>query len=151
MFNFRNVGVLCFLALSILVGGFSEMASGQTGRGAIAGSVADALGGSLQGAKIALNPGDVTATSDPTGQFTFRGVASGNSTLTVSYTGFADFTTPDTLSNRPLARVDSVLSAAANKDTRNVYAGPQGGELEADDRTFHADNTINDLHSYLIT
>jgi TonB-dependent receptor len=127
------------------------MALGQTGRGTIAGAVADALGGSLQGAKIALNPGDVTATSDPTGQFTFRGVASGIYTLTVSYTGFADFTTQVTVSNGQFAHVDAVLSVAANKDNINVYAGRQGGELEAINRTFNADNIINVLPSDVIT
>src|SRR5260370_205535 len=76
------LAVLMFLAL------LNYPSFAQSGRGTVAGSVADAQGGGLQGAKITLDPGGATSLSDVTGQFTVNNVASGDYALTVSYSCF---------------------------------------------------------------
>jgi TonB-dependent receptor len=124
---------------------------GQAGRGTVAGSVADTQGGSLQGALITLEPGKITALSDPTGQFAVTGVVSGDYTVTVSYAGFTDYSKKITVAAGQLARVDAALSVASNRQDVQVYAGRQGGEVEAINRTFTADNIINVLPADVIT
>ncbi len=123
----------------------------QTGRGSVTGTVTDAQGAALQGARIALAPGNITALSGPTGQFTILGVPSGNYTVTISYTGFKDFAHPASVSASQLSRVDATLSIASTRQDIQVYAGRQGGEVEAINRTFSADNIINVLPADVIT
>lgn len=123
----------------------------QAGRGTLTGSVTDSQGAALQGAKISLAPGSITATSDPTGQFTILGVPSGNYAITVSYAGFTDLTRPATVAAGQSSHIDASLSIASNQQNVQVYAGRQGGEVEAINRTFTADNIINVLPADVIT
>ncbi len=141
----RAVLAALFLALFTLVSAY-----GQSGRGTLAGSVADVLGGGLQGAKITLDPGGIVALSDSVGQFTLTGVASGDYTLTVSYAGFTDNSKKVTVGAGQVTRADVVLSIASNKQDVQVYAGRQGGEVEAINRTLTADNIINVLPADVI-
>ena len=138
------------LSLLVLLLSLTGMVFGQSGRGTVAGSVADAQGGSLQGARIALDPGGATALSDSTGQFSVTGVTSGEYTVSVSYSGFELSTKKITVVAGQLVRVDAVLRIAANTQAVEVYAGRQGGEVEAINRTFTADNIINVLPADVI-
>ena len=123
----------------------------QTSRVTLTGSVSDAQGASLQGAKIQLAPGNATALSDPTGQFTITGLAAGNYAITVSYSGFANYSKTVILTSGQSARLDAQLSLASSTQNVDVYAGRQGGEVEAINRTFAADNIINVLPADVIT
>ncbi len=122
----------------------------QTGRGTLTGSVVDAQGAALQGAKITLDPSGSSTLSDPSGQFTLAGVASGSYTLTVSYSGFTTLSKPATISAGQTSRLDAVLTIASNKQNVEVYADRQGGEVESINRTFTADNIINVLPADVI-
>ena len=123
----------------------------QTGRGTLIGSVADTQGAALQGARIALAPGGATALSDPNGQFTLTGLPAGAYTVTVFYSGFTDLSRSANIVAGQTARFDAALAVASNLQNVEVYSGRQGGEVEAINRTFTADNIINVLPADVIT
>ena len=125
-------------------------AFGQAGRGTVTGSVADTQGGSLQGALISFDPGGATVRSDATGQFTESGLPMGEYTVKVTYSGFADYTKKVTVTAGQVLRMDATLTVASNLQNVEVYAGRQGGEVEAINRTFTADNIINVLPADVI-
>ena len=139
------------LTLSLLLATIAGPLLGQAGRGTLTGSVTDAQGAALQGARIALTPGTITALSDAVGQFTVTGIPSGSYTVTISYAGFTDLSKPATISAGQLLRLETTLSIASNQQNVQVYAGRQGGEIEAINRTFNADNIINVLPADVIT
>jgi hypothetical protein len=122
----------------------------QMGKGALSGIVVDAQGGALQGAKVVADPGGSSALSDAQGQFTLNGLSAGEYDVTVSYAGFAPFTKKMTVMAGQPARLDASLSVAASKQDIQVYAGREGGEIEAINRTFNADNIINVLPADVI-
>lgn len=124
----------------------------QAGRGTLTGTVTDAQGAALQGARISVTPGNLTAISDASGQFTLLGVPIGSDTVTVSYAGFQALTRTVTISStQSSARLDVSLVVASTQENVQVYAGRQGGELEAISRTFNAPNIINVLPADVIT
>jgi TonB-dependent receptor len=126
-------------------------ASAQTGRGLLTGSVTDAQGRALQGAEIAIDPGNFTARTDQQGQFTLTALATGSYTVTITYAGFETYTQQVTLAAGQPLRVDASLKIASSKQDIQVYAGREGGEVEAINRTFNADNIINVLPADVIT
>ncbi len=134
--------LMCLLAL--------PAAYSQAGRGTVTGAITDAQGGSLQGARIVLNPGNILATTDAQGQFTVASVPFGTYTATITYSGFRDFTESLTIS-ASTSRLDASLTIASSAQSVDVYADRQGGELEAINRTFNADNIINVLPADVIT
>src|SRR5258705_8280572 len=72
-------------------------------------------------------------------------------TVTIKYKGFTAWTQTVTLSAGQSSRIVVVLKVATNKEAVQVYAGRQGGEIEAVNRTLTADNIINVLPSDVIT
>lgn len=142
--QFARIAVWVFLVCFALRGWT------QTGKGAISGVVADAQDRALQGAKVVANPGGSSALSDAQGQFTLNGLSAGDYNVTVSYAGFAPFTKKVTLTAGQSVRLDASLSVAASKQDVLVYAGREGGEIEAINRTFNADNIINVLPADVI-
>ncbi|GAC1429517.1 MAG: TonB-dependent receptor [Acidobacteriaceae bacterium] len=123
----------------------------QTGRGTLAGSVSDAQGGVLQGAKVQVMPGGATVLSSQIGQFEMLGLPSGTYTVTVTYSGFTPSTQTVTISPGQSAHLVVSMLVASNRQDVQVYAGREGGELEAINRTFNADNIINVLPADVIT
>jgi TonB-dependent receptor len=143
--QFARIAV-CFFLACVASRGWA-----QTGKGAISGVVADAQDRALQGAKVVADPGESSALSDAQGQFTLNGLSAGDYNVTVSYAGFASFTKKVTVTAGQSVRLDASLSVAASKQDVQVYAGREGGEIEAINRTFHADNIINVLPADVIT
>ena len=133
---------LCFAASSM---------HGQAGRGTVTGSVTDAQGGVLYGAQISLDPGGATYVSDQSGSFTATNLAPGDYMLTVVYSGFNNFTQKVTVGAGQPSKLSIQMAVAANREDLQVYAGRQGGEIEAINRTFTADNIINVLPADVIT
>ena len=123
----------------------------QNGRGTLTGSITDGQGFALQGVRVVLTPGNALAVTDATGLFTVVGLPDGAYTVNASYSGFDSLTKPVTIVAGQAARLDAVLSIAANKQDIQVYAPREGGELEAINRTFNADNIINVLPADVIT
>ncbi len=113
--------------------------------------VTDEQGRTLQGAQITVDPGDVNAVSDAQGLFTLAALPNGQYTVTIKYKGFTTLTQTVTLSAGQSSHIVAVLKVATNKENVQVYAGRQGGEIEAINRTLTADNIINVLPSDVIT
>ena len=100
---------------------------------------------------MTLDPGGAIAVTDASGLFTVPGLSAGQYVLTASYAGFEPFSKTVTIVAGQAARIDAVLAIASNKQDIQVYAPRQGGELEAINRTFNADNIINVLPADVIT
>jgi TonB-dependent receptor len=139
------------IVAAVMVTAAASNGFGQAGRGTVTGTVTDAAGGSLQGAQITLSPGTVSALSDAQGQFTLPALAAGEYTLTVAYSGFAVSTQKVTVAGGQVVRAGVVMQISANSEGVNVYAGREGGEVEAINRTLNADNIINVLPADVIT
>src|SRR5260370_38498916 len=80
-----------FLAVLLYNVLFQAPASAQTGRGTIAGTAKDEANSALSSALIEIQPLGRRAVSDDQGQFRIADVPAGEYTLTVSYVGFAQF------------------------------------------------------------
>ncbi|MDP9038471.1 MAG: TonB-dependent receptor [Acidobacteriota bacterium] len=115
------------------------------------GSVVDAQGGVLQGAKVRVDPGGATVLSNQVGQFEITGLPAGDYTVTVTYSGFSDLAQKVTLTGGQSARLVASMTVASSRQDVQVYAGREGGELEAINRTFNADNIISVLPADVIT
>ena len=126
-------------------------ALGQTARGTLIGSVVDPEGGILQAAKVVVNPGGANTLSDATGQFTLTNLPAGAYTVTVSYAGFDSYSASATVTAGQVTQLTATMKVSSSVQNVEVYAGRQGGEVEAINRTFTADNIINVLPADVIT
>jgi TonB-dependent receptor len=144
--SFRKFTVaMLVLFLSVVSPGWS-----QTGRGTLTGVVMDAQGRALQGARVTVDPGASSALSDAQGQFSFNALTAGEYDVTVTYAGFKAFTKKATVTANQAVRLDASMSVASNTENVQVFAGRQGGEVEAINRTFNADNIISVLPADVI-
>src|ERR1700733_240732 len=124
----------------------------QNGRGLITGTVSDQQGRALQGARVDVTPGGATALTDSTGQYTITGLpAPATYEIKVTYAGFAVAANKYDLKAGETDQMNFSLTVASNSENVQVYAGRQGGEIEAINRTFNADNVINVLPADVIT
>jgi TonB-dependent receptor len=138
-------------ALAILLGVvFASAAFAQEGRGAIAGSLTDAVGGVLQGAQITVNPGGVSAVSDGQGQFLVNGLAPGSYTVTISYVGFETSTKSVSVSTGQVVNADAQLALEPQSTKILVTAERASGEAEEVNRQRSADNVVQVLTSDVI-
>ena len=103
------------------------------------------------GGTLTVEPGGVSTVSDAQGLFTLTALLNGEYTVTIKYEGFATLTQTVTLGANQSIRIDGALKVASSKENVQVYAGRQGGEVEAINRTLTADNIINVLPSDVIT
>ncbi len=127
-------------------------AMAQSGRGTVTGTVSDQQGGTLQGALVTLNPGGASVQTNSTGQYTITGLqAPASYKVSVTYAGFADATQQHDFKPGETDKMDFSLSVASHSEAVQVYAARQGGEIEAINRTFNADNVINVLPADVIT
>lgn len=123
----------------------------QQRSGWITGSVADAVGGILPGARVELQPQGSSAVTNGQGQFTISGVAPGQYKLSVTYTGFAPFSTDVTVAAGQTARVDAVLQIGLKSEVVTVRGDRQRGEVEAINIERTADNIVQVLPSEVFT
>lgn len=122
----------------------------QTGTGLLSGLITDTQGRALQGAKVTADPGGSMALSDAQGQFTMNGLGAGNYTVSITYAGFTPYKKTVTVEAGRAVRLDASLNVASSAQHVEVYAGREGGEVEAINRTFNADNIINVLPADVI-
>jgi TonB-dependent receptor len=124
---------MCFIFLAVFL--FSAFrllpAAAQAGKGIIAGTVKDSAGNVLIGAGIAVAPSGQRAVSDDQGNFRISEVPAGESTLTISYVGFANFTATAKVDAGQTATVSAVLQVASRNDQMLVVADRLEGQTEA--------------------
>ncbi|HEY6290653.1 MAG TPA: TonB-dependent receptor [Terriglobia bacterium] len=123
----------------------------QMSKGRVDGQVVDKTGGVLQGAEVVLQPGGASGKSDSQGNFSIADVAPGSYTLTVSYVGFAPFTSKVTVTAGGVARVTAALAVASSTQQVTVVATPLHGEAEAVNIQRTADNILNVIPADVIT
>ena len=92
--NFRrSISLPCTWLVAVLVCMLlAATAVAQHSTGTITGRATDRQGAVLPGARVKLEPGDITAATDAQGEFTLIGMAPGDYTVTISYVGFSNFT-----------------------------------------------------------
>src|SRR5260370_42439254 len=100
----------------------------QERSGWITGSVADAAGGILPGARVELQPQGSSTVTNGQGQFTISGVAPGQYKLSVGYVGFAAFSTDVTVVAGQTARVDAGLQIGLKSEVVTVRGDRQPGK-----------------------
>ncbi len=144
--NFKQIVCSVIIATS-----FAATAVAQVGKSSLTGAVSDGRGGALQGAQITVDPGNTTAVTDAQGLFTITALNAGEYTVSVKYSGFETNTRKVTLAAGQPVRLDTTLKVSATSENVDVYAGRAGGEVEAINRTFTADNIINVLPADVIT
>ncbi len=145
--SLRSV-VLSFLLCNVL---WVAGTSAQERRGTITGRVMDASQGVLQGARVELQPGGITAVSDGHGEFTITNVSAGKYTLTVSYVGFDPFSTELNITGETAQRVEATLQVGKLSEMVTVSGERQRGEVEAINIERTADNIIQVLPNEVIT
>jgi hypothetical protein len=111
----------------------------------------DASQGVLQGARVELQPGGITAVSDGHGEFTITNVSAGKYTLTVSYVGFDPFSTELNVTGETAQRVEATLQVGKLSEMVTVSGDRQRGEVEAINIERTADNIIQVLPNEVIT
>ncbi len=123
----------------------------QQGKGTITGESTDPRHDALQGARVELQPTGLTAVSDSEGKFIFPVVPAGNYALTVSYIGFAPFSTPIAVTAGQVTQVEAVLQMGSVKEEVIVRGEREHGEIEAINRERTADTIIEVLPAEVIT
>ena len=143
----------CFLLLAVLfitcvVGWIPASAEGD--RGAISGTVKDANGAVLPGARVEV-PNGPSAVSDAQGQFIIANVAAGEYAVTFSYIGFSSTTVSAKVIGGQTARADAVLQVGTQSEVVTVTGERARGEVEAINIERTADNIVQVLPSKVIT
>jgi len=138
MYRFR----LTVLAALILVTMTSPNASAQRSTGTVTGRAVDKEGAVLPGARVLVQPGDITGATDAQGQFTLIGVPAGEYTLTISYVGFKNFTQQIRVMAGQVNHIDAKMEVAAEKQEVTVIADASG-EAQAINEQRTSDNILD--------
>ena len=123
----------------------------QTTRGTLNGIVKDTAGAVLPGAKVELQPQVQPVTTDAQGAFTVTGLVPSTYGVTISYVGFATYTTSVTIVAGQNAHLDAILKVASASDSVVVTADRPFGEAAAINRTLAAENIVQVLPAEVIT
>lgn len=149
--RFVNRLILSF-ALGFSLIAFSVQAQTASNKsGGIGGTVTDTSGAVLQGAKVKIEPSDITVITNEQGAFVVAGLAPGDYTVTVSYLAFKDFTKSVTVSAGQTAQVAAAMEVASKNQQVVVTAEASHGEAEALNRQENADNLVQVQPSQVIT
>ncbi len=139
------------LAVSISLLSLSLSLFAQEHHATVTGHVTDSAQAVLPGARVDLQPGGGTATSDANGDFSVVDVNPGRYTVTVSHEGFGLYTTEVTVSDGTPTRVNAVLKIGTQNEVVNVTGAREGGEIEALTIERTADNIVQVLPADVIT
>lgn len=139
-------------AMAILVTWTQRLLAQQAGRpGRIQGTITDTMHQVLPGARIALEPGQRTLSTDTQGQFYILAVAPGSYTLAISYVGFATLRLPVVVTAGATLTVAPVLQLSATSQTVQVSAPLPYGEAESINIQRTTDNIVDALPEAVIT
>jgi len=110
--------------------------------GSVNGTVKDPSGALLPGARIVLQPTGANVASDAQGSFTLRDLKPGTYTVTISYVGFAPFTSSLLVESGKPALLNATLSVSASSQHVEVNAGLIG-DAAAINETRTSENILN--------
>src|SRR5689334_11072435 len=137
--NCKLTRLLLFTSLFAIV---TSAAFAQTATGSISGTVVDTAGAALQGALIELEPKALMLSSNNLGSFSVNNLAPGNYKLTVSYVGFAPYTSEVAVTAGQTTRVSPVLKVATKNEEIIVVGERPHGEAEAINRQRTSENIL---------
>ncbi len=137
------LGVMTVLALTPI--------HAQERKGMLTGTVTDVSQGVLPGARVEVQPKNVSVASDGQGQFTITDLAPGRYTVTVSYVGYKPFSSDVTVNSGQVIHIDAVLQIASQTEVVTVRGDRQRGEVEAINIERTADNIVQVLPAEVIT
>jgi TonB-dependent receptor len=118
--------------------------------GSIKGHVTDPSRSALQGARVELQPRGLAAVSESEGQFIIPSVPNGTYTLTVTYIGFAPFSTSVKVMGGE-NKIDAILQIGSVNQEVIVRGEREHGEIEALNRERTADTIMEVLPAEVIT
>src|SRR6266566_6203841 len=147
----QRFGIKSFFVLLIFFQLFSAaVALSQGAKGTITGRVVDSGGGVLQGARIVLEPGEISLVSDAQGEFTITGVNPQTYAITVSFVGLDAYRASVEVKPGSVSRADAVLKVGAQSQEVIVTAERAHGEADAINRERTADNVLQVLPAEVI-
>lgn len=114
--------VLCVLSLSAE----TVADKNSAGNGSVAGTVKDKAGAALQGAQITLQPGAITVSSGAQGNYLIPNITPGSYTVTISYVGFANFSSTVAVTAGQSATLDATLDVGSTSQQVEVVASLEG-------------------------
>jgi TonB-dependent receptor len=123
----------------------------QQQKGTIFGTVTDSSKSVLPGALIEVQGSDKRVVSDGQGQFRITDLSPAQYTLSVTYVGFAPFTTTVKVEGGQEANVNAELQVASKADQLIVTAERLHGEVEAINTERTADDIVQILPANVIT
>ena len=123
---------------------------GQTDRGSITGTVTDASGAVLPGARIDLGQKGPPAVSNAQGQFLIPNLGPGGYTVNISYVGFTPFSATVVVTAGQAMQVNAKLAVEMASQVVTVSGERSLGEVEAINIERTADNIVQVLPSQII-
>src|SRR5438270_8489579 len=141
--------LVLFVFLCSVLGVIPIQAQERTG--SITGTVTDASGGVLPGARVELAPTAQVLVSNGQGQFSVRDLAPGHYKLTASYIGFTPFSADVAIAAGQISRVNVVLQIGTQNEVVTVRGERERGEVEAINIERTADNIVQVLPAEVIT
>src|ERR1700687_3687874 len=143
----------CQLLIVVLLCGVFGLkpAASQERNGGISGHATDTNHDALVGARVEVQPNGRTVVTDSEGAFTISDLVPGTYTLTVSYVGFAPFSTSVTVASGSAVKTDAVLQIESQNEQVIVRGEREHGEVEALNREETADNIVQVLPAEVIT
>ncbi len=115
----------------------------QTQNASINGNVTDASKAVIQGARVAVTPGNFVTTSDRLGDFVVIGLTPGTYTVTVTSAGFSSFTQNVTLTAGQALELPVVLQVASANEQVVVSAGNGQNMIQAINEEINSPNIVN--------
>jgi len=110
----------------VLCAALSHSAFTQTGKGTLVGHAADTGGALLPGARVRVDPGNVSVVTNQVGEFTVIDLAPGDYKVTISYVGFLPFAADVKVVAGQSTRVDAMLKVEAKGEAITVVADALG-------------------------
>ncbi len=113
-------------ALLALCAVLANAALAQTAKGSLVGRAADSTGALLPGARVRVEPGDVSVATNQIGEFTVISLGPGEYKVTISYVGFLPYTADVKVVAGQATRVDAALKVEAKGEQVTVVSDALG-------------------------
>jgi len=143
MLNFLRWRVLLVFVVAFAVA--QGTIEGQSLKATLVGSVTDASGAVLQGARIELKPGAISVISDKQGEFVIPDLAAGTYQLSITFVGFASYSTAVTVASGQPAQLNAVMQVGSSAQEILVTATDAHGDAESINRIDSSENILNVL------
>ena len=126
------------------LGGTAGVSTNESaiGSGSVSGTVKDASGGVLPGAKIVLQPTAIAGAANAQGDFLIQNVKAGTYTVTISDVGFKDFVTTIVVTGGQNSLVNATLAVSSTSQQVVVNASLEGDAAEVNEQRT-SENILN--------